>query len=297
MAGSSFGCGDLKIHARRPAGRPTSLVVGTPLRAPAAGAVSLAFPRNRRANALNKPFLIIQLRPEAEVADEELRAIQEYGEISDAEVYRIRAERDGLPDVDLDAFSGIIVGGSPFDVSAPDAEKSPAQNNVEVGFQRLLAEVDERDFPFLGCCSGNGLLGAYCGATISRRYGEPVGAASVVLTDAAAADPLLAGLPPRFPVLLGHKEACDTVPPRTTLLVRGAHCPVQMFRLKTNIYATQFHPEADARGFVLRVQAYRNHGYFPPEDAQRLIEAVSAQPVPESNEILRRFVARYRSRG
>jgi GMP synthase (glutamine-hydrolysing) len=108
-------------------------------------------------------------------------------------------------------------------------------------------------------------------------------------------DPLLKGLPESFTVLLGHKEACDAVPPGATLLATGRHCPVQMFRLKQNIYATQFHPEADAKGFILRVRAYRNHGYFPPQDAERLIDAVSAVPVPESNEILRRFVERYRA--
>ena len=67
-----------------------------------------------------------------------------------------------------------------------------------------------------------------------------------------------------------------------------------MFRRKNNIYATQFHPEADARGFTVRIKAYRHHGYFPPGDSERLIEAVSAQPVSESNDILRRFVERYR---
>ncbi len=244
--------------------------------------------------SVSKPFLIIQLRPEDEVADEELCALKEYGGLCDAEVVRVRAEVAGLPELDLDDYSGIIVGGSPFDVSTPESEKSPVQKSIEAGFQQLLARVDARDFPFLGCCSGNGLLGTYCGASISRRYGEPVGPAGISLTSEGKADPLLKNFPDRFPVLLGHKEACDAVPPRTTLLATGEHCPVQMFRLKTNIYATQFHPEADAEGFTLRINVYRHHGYFPPEDALRLIEAVSAQPVPESNEILRRFVDRYR---
>ncbi|MEL7044929.1 MAG: glutamine amidotransferase [Pseudomonadota bacterium] len=243
---------------------------------------------------MGKPFLVIQLRPEDEVADEELRALQQHGGLADEELVRLRAERGDLPKVDLNEYAGIIVGGSPFDVSTPQAAKSAIQKRIEAWFERLLLEVDERDFPFLGCCSGNGLLGAYCGASISRRFGEPVGPAMVSLTEEGKTDPLLAGFPKRFPVLLGHKEACDDVPPDTTLLARGEHCPVQMFRRKSNIYATQFHPEADAGGFILRINVYRHHGYFPPEDADRLIDAVSTQPVLESNEILRRFVARYR---
>jgi len=244
---------------------------------------------------VSKPFLVIQLRPEDEVADEELRAIVEHGGIGSTELHRVRAERTGVPDVDLADFSGIIVGGSPFDVSTPDVEKSAVQREVEAAFQRLLGDVVAEDFPFLGCCSGNGLLGRYCGASISRRFSEPVGPARVTLTTEGRRDPLLEGLPDRFPVLLGHKEACDTTPPGATLLATGERCPVQMFRLGNNVYATQFHPEADAQGFVLRVNVYRHHGYFPPEDAERLIDAVTAQAVPESNEILRRFVSRYRA--
>jgi GMP synthase (glutamine-hydrolysing) len=244
---------------------------------------------------VSKSFLIIQLRPEDDVADEELRAIKSFGGLDDDDVVRLRAEVAGLPAIDLDDYAAIIVGGSPFDVSTPESEKSAIQKRIEAGFAQLLAEVAARDFPFLGCCSGNGLLGVHCGAGISRRFGEPVGPATVTLTEAGKADPLLAGFPECFPVLLGHKEACDAVPPGTTLLATGEHCPVQMFRLKSNIYATQFHPEADAAGFTVRVKAYRHHGYFPPEDAEKLIEAVSSQPVPESNAILRRFVDRYRT--
>ncbi|MEO0435429.1 MAG: glutamine amidotransferase [Pseudomonadota bacterium] len=244
---------------------------------------------------MSKPFLLIQLRPEDAVADEELRAIVEHAGLAPTEWVRIRAEVSGLPEIDLDVFSGIIVGGSPFDISTPADEKSEIQRRVELDFGQLLRKVEARDFPFLGCCSGNGLLGTHCGAVISRRYGESVGLADVTLTEEGKADPLLLGFPERFPVLLGHKEACDSTPPGTHLLATGAHCPVQMFRLRSNIYATQFHPEADAAGFRLRIQVYKNHGYFPSEDVDSLIDAVSAQPVPESNEILRRFVDRYRS--
>ena len=47
---------------------------------------------------MTKPFLIIQLRPEDEVADEELRALKEHGGLRDEEVVRLRAEQNGLPE-------------------------------------------------------------------------------------------------------------------------------------------------------------------------------------------------------
>ncbi|MDP7577618.1 MAG: hypothetical protein QGH99_11700, partial [Pseudomonadales bacterium] len=125
-----------------------------------------------------QPFLIIQLRPEDETADNEFDAIKFYGGLKDHEVIRTRAEKSGLPDINLSELSAIIVGGSPFDVSTPTEQKSKIQLQVEAGFNRLFTDIIDRDFPFLGACSGNGLLGSYCGANISSRYAEPVGGAN-----------------------------------------------------------------------------------------------------------------------
>jgi GMP synthase (glutamine-hydrolysing) len=69
-----------------------------------------------------------------------------------------------------------------------------------------------------------------------------------------------------------------------------------MFRLKNNIYATQFHPEADLEGFTVRINVYKNHGYFPPETAQDLIAAVAKEDTPVAKRLLDRFVRRYRAR-
>jgi len=241
-----------------------------------------------------KPFLILQLRPEDETADNEFDAILHYGGLAGSDVVRRRVEQDGLDGISLDDYAAIIVGGSPFDISAPLDTKTATQLAVEAGFSELLNRVSDRDFPFLGCCSGNGLLGNFCGAPITTHYGEPVGGVDVFLTPEGRVDPLLAGFPESFRVLVGHKEACDNVPPGCTLLVRGVGCPVQMFRLKKNIYATQFHPEGDAAGFTVRIRVYRNHGYFPPDAAESLIRAVAGENTPEAQLILKRFVDRYR---
>ncbi len=244
---------------------------------------------------MTKPFLIIQLRPEDAAADDELRAIREYGGLRDSEIARARVERSGLPEIDLGQYSAIIVGGSPFDVSTAEAAKSDIQKRIEADFMALFARVVDADFPFLGACSGNGLLGMYCGASISTRYAEPVGGADIALTGSGKADPLLDGFPDSFRVLLGHKEACDDVPPGTVLLASSAACRVQMFRLRENVYATQFHPEGDLQGFTIRINVYKNHGYFPPETADELISTVADEQTPYAQKILSRFVRRYRA--
>ena len=77
------------------------------------------------------------------------------------------------------------------------------------------------------------------------------------------------------------------------MLATGSACPVQMFRVGNNLYATQFHPEGDAEEFILRIDAYRNHGYFDASEAEQLKKEVSRAPTPYAQEILRRFVNFY----
>ena len=242
-----------------------------------------------------KPMLILQLRPEDGAADSEYASILKHGGLRAGDTRRMRIEKDGIPgDLDIDDYTAIIVGGSPFDISTPEDKKSAIQKKIEAGFRRLLKQVVERDFPFLGACSGNGLLGSYLGANISRKHGEAVGCVTLDITDDGRQDPLLAGFPAQIDVLLGHKEAADTTPEGATLLITGRDCPVQMFRVGENVYATQFHPEADAAELMLRIDAYRNHGYFEPHQAEELMERVRGKSVPYAHEILRRFVERYR---
>lgn len=242
-----------------------------------------------------KPLLILQLRPEDETADSEFDAILKFGDLELRRTQRQRIENSGIPDISLDDYSAIIVGGSPFDVSTPDHEKSLIQWKIENQFDHLFEDIVKRDFPFLGACSGNGLLGSYCGASISGKYSEPVGGVDVSLTKEGESDPILKGLPNNFRALVGHKEACDAVPSNSVLLATSASCPIQMIRVKSNVYATQFHPEADAEGFIVRINVYKHHGYFPPEDAQVLIRRVQNEDTPVPKEILRRFVQQYRS--
>lgn len=241
-----------------------------------------------------KPVLILQLRPEDITSDSEYACFLKYGGIAAGDTHRMRIEQQGLPDgLDLEDYAAIIVGGSPFDISTAEDRKSGIQKQLEAGFNRLLEQVVSRDFPFLGACSGNGLLGNHLGTRISTRHGEAVGCVTLDITEAGKQDELLRGLPDRIDVLLGHKEAVDTLPAGATLLMTGSACPIQMFRIGENVYATQFHPEGDAEEFRLRIDTYRNHGYFEPHEAEELKQRVNRKPTPHAQEILRRFVERY----
>jgi len=241
-----------------------------------------------------KPLLVLQLRPEDVTADSEYACILKYGQLKASDTNRLRIETNGIPEgLRLDDYCAIIVGGSPFDISTPVNKKTDIQKKIEADFKRLLEQVLRRDFPFLGACSGNGLLGHYLGTPITTKYSETVSCVTLDITEDGKKDKLLKDFPDRIDVLLGHKEACDSTPVGATLLMTGKDCPVQMFRVGENVYATQFHPEGDAEEFALRVDVYANHGYFEPHEAQAIKKASSEKPTPYAQEILRRFVACY----
>lgn len=234
------------------------------------------------------------MRPEDATAHSEFDAILRFGELESYQVDRIRLEQLPIPEIDLSAYWGIIAGGSPFDISLAEKQKGAIQKQIEQFFVSLFDQIIPLDFPFLGACSGNGHLGNYYGATISNTYAEPIGTTTLTITETGSGDPLLVGLPNRFLGFVGHKEACDEIPLGADLLVTSETCPVQMFRIKNNIYATQFHPEADAQEFVLRIKTYKQNGYFPPNEAETLIKSLASAKAPVPNKILKRFVRRYR---
>ena len=83
---------------------------------------------------------------------------------------RVRIEQAPLGTVDLDQWSGIILGGGPFQASDPEDAKSATQRRVESELSALLDDVVERDFPFLGACYGIGTLGRHQGAVIDQLF-------------------------------------------------------------------------------------------------------------------------------
>ena len=243
-----------------------------------------------------KPFLLLATRAEDRAADEEYAAFLRFGQLSEDQLVRVRLEQrpleESMGSLDLDAWSGIVLGGSPFTTS--DEVKTATQLRVERELGGLLDEVVARDFPFLGACYGVGTLGVHQGGVVDRTYGEPVSCVPVTLTPAGRADPVLAGMPEVFDALVGHKEACRVLPPSAVLLATSAGCPVQMFRVGRNVYATQFHPELDVAGVVTRARVYQHAGYFPPAELEDLVARLSTAVVTQPGRMLAAFADRYR---
>ncbi|MPV37044.1 glutamine amidotransferase [Georgenia subflava] len=240
-----------------------------------------------------KPFLLLATRPEDAAADSEYEAFLRYGGLAEHELVRIRLDSVNLPPVDLDDYSGIIVGGSPYTGSIPTEHKSDTQRRVEAELAGLLDAVVAADFPFLGACYGIGTLARHQGAAIDGTHAEPISAPTIELTEEGVADPLLAGLPRFFRAFVGHKEAVSHLPEHAVLLARSELCPVQMFRVGANLYGTQFHPELDVPGIIERIRIYRDAGYYDPAEQEQIESEVADAGVVVPPLLIRNFVSRY----
>jgi GMP synthase (glutamine-hydrolysing) len=246
---------------------------------------------------LVKPFLLLATRADDAAADNEYESFLAFSGLDERSLVRVRLERGPLGAVDLGDWSGIFLGGGPFNSSDPGDAKSAVQLRVEADLRGLLDRVIEADFPFLGACYGIGTLGSHQGAVVDRQFAEPVGRVTITLTPAGRRDPVLGALPAQFDAFVGHKEAITRLPHHAVLLAGSPACPVQAFRIGEHVYATQFHPELDVRGICTRIEVYKHAGYFPPEQAEALKDMARRSDVTHPPEVLRAFVRRYARTG
>lgn len=242
-----------------------------------------------------KPFLILQLRPETEASDDEYQAFLLKGCLGSDQAHRIRLDCEDIPqDLDLGNYSGVIVGGGPGCVSDAPDKKSPVEARIEAAVLGIMPQICTQDIAFMGCCYGIGVLGAHLGARVDKlRYFEEVGTSECAVTPDGMQDAMLKGVPAQFSAFVGHKEALQELPDGCVHLVSSKSCPYQMIRYGRNVYATQFHPEADSEGFEVRIGVYKDRGYFAPKDAGRLIDMCRAADVHAPELILRNFVEIY----
>ncbi|MEA4943996.1 MAG: glutamine amidotransferase [Propionicimonas sp.] len=239
-----------------------------------------------------KPFLLLATRDHDQAATAEYRSVLRHTGLAPEQLLHRRVESEPLGPIDLADYSGILLGGSSFNIS--DAQKTANQQRVEAELAALVDRIVDADFPFLGLCYGVGTVTTHLGGVVDHSYAEPVGAIRVSQTAEAAGDPLLEGIPDVFDAFVGHKEACHGTPPGVTLLATGEDCPVQMYRVGSNVYVTQFHPELDADDLAARMRIYEHAGYFDPAELDDLITMAYASPVSgEQHKVLANFVRHY----
>ena len=128
--------------------------------------------------------------------------------------------------------------------------------------------------PVLGICLGAQLLARAWGAKVEIGTAPEFGLVPLAPTPAAPDDPLLAGTPWPTAVMQWHDDTF-ALPEAATLLLQGAACRHQAFRIAGCVYGFQGHIEADEA--ALRDWPRQRHELYGLPDLTAQVAAQAAE--------------------
>jgi len=177
-------------------------------------------------------------------------------------------------------WDGIVITGSPAMVS-----ERPAWSEAAAEWTRHAVEAR---VPVLGVCYGHQLLAHALGGKVGfHPEGRDTGTKQVTLLDTASSDPLFQQMPPQFPAQLTHKQSVLELPPGAILLANSSFEPHQAFRVGTNAWGVQFHPE-----FTDQIMKAYLEVQTPELDQEGLNASqlrAEVTPAPAASDVLRYF--------
>jgi GMP synthase (glutamine-hydrolysing) len=135
----------------------------------------------------------------------------------------------------LDDYSAVLVFGGAM--HADQDEHHPWLREENLFLRRVL----DLHLPMLGVCLGAQLIAKASHAPIGPSSEPEIGWFEVELTDEAAGDPVLRGLPARFHAFQWHYYTYG-LPAGAVELARSSVC-TQAFRLGELVWGIQFHAE------------------------------------------------------
>ncbi len=186
----------------------------------------------------------------------------------------------GEPLPEYDAVAGVVVTGSHDMVT----ERLPWSEQTA----QWLAGAVARPVPLLGICYGHQLLAHALGGVVADNpLGREYGTVAVRLTEAAAGDPLLGGLPSPLAAQMCHTQSVLRLPEGATRLALDPRDPNPAFRVGARAWGVQFHPEFDAAVVRAYIDHMRPLLAAENQDPDQLRATVIDHPY--GTEILRRF--------
>jgi GMP synthase (glutamine-hydrolysing) len=177
-------------------------------------------------------------------------------------------------------IAGIILTGS----HAMATTREPWSENTAI----WIVDALRRNKPILGICYGHQLLAHAAGGIVGyNEQGKKFGIAEVTLVQEAEEDPLFQLLPSRFPAHVCHSQVVLALPERAILLAASGHDPHLAFRIGSNAWGVQFHPEFSPAASRAYIEHHADELRSEGENPEEMLRAVRS--TPEAGSILRRF--------
>lgn len=230
-------------------------------------------------------LLYVCVRPELGAADAEHASFRRALGVDVVDRLDLLTER--LDPARLARYRGVVVGGSPFNVS--DASKTAEQLRVEADLERIAQSAIAGEIAAFFTCFSIGVVTRMLGGAVTSDTPESASATVIETTPDGATDPIFGPSSPALTVFTAHKESAVDVPEGAVLLATNTTCPVQAYRVGSHLYAAQFHPEPTPRDFADRMTFYRSTGYFDPDEFDAVQGQVLSASVTEGAALLRRF--------
>ncbi|QPK81476.1 glutamine amidotransferase [Schaalia sp. ZJ405] len=218
-----------------------------------------------------KPFLLVSTRPEDEAIESEYRSFLAATGLGEEQLEQVRIDMLGLPDVDVTAYSGILIGGSSYGTTTRDEQKTQTQKMVDSELERLFGEILRAHTPCFSSGYGTEVATVYMGGKVSRKWAEDPQIVDILLTTGSWDDPIFEGMTHEFTTFVRHSEAVEVAPEGAVVLAKSLSCPIQMMRLTPSFYATQFNPELDSPEIERTLQRYSDAGYPGTDDPEELL--------------------------
>ncbi|GAB5445403.1 type 1 glutamine amidotransferase [Gymnodinialimonas sp.] len=141
--------------------------------------------------------------------------------------------KDGVFPSDISAFDGVMITGSPASVLDED--------EWVTRLLALIKEAFDTGMPMFGACYGHQAIAlALDGEIGPNPSGWVFGLTHSTVTERAA---WMADLPETFPQYGAHIEAVTRLPEGATPISTSEACAVTGYRIGSQVYTTQNHPE------------------------------------------------------
>jgi len=173
--------------------------------------------------------------------------------------------------------AGVIITGSHAMVTEEHA--------WSLKIEEFVKELIKFEIPLLGICYGHQLMAKSLGAKVDYHpHGMELGTVNIALLEESKNDAIFKHLPTDFDVHVVHAQSALTLPLNAILLASNKFEKNHAFRVGTNAWGVQFHPEYDAN----IMKAYINEvAKDKPINKDEI--SLHVKDTPYSNKIIKLF--------